>query len=462
MAGGLIDELFVALGFKIDDKGLKQFDKQISSFAKNIGKLAEKMGANVNWEALKKVDDEIQKTIMTVTKLVGATALAILAIDKMAMSLLKNNQAFISFNQQTGLALGNVQRIAQAGMLANMNITPEMVMQSMQAVQSNLAQIRLGQGNIEPYQLLGISPVGKDANQVFDDLRNSIKGLDDMTATNIIQQMGFNPEMITVLRMTNDELADMNGLMLSPEQRQAMEQYGSALRKVQMELGLLKDKALLAIMPSLIKFLKGFEAIAQATFDITQGFNKLLNLIPQLKGVLAAFALAVIAAFNPVIAAITSLYLIIEDLAVWKAGGKSAIGTLVGDLGDGGGKFAPGTMVGNAGASFGAGIGDWLMDKVGVKGHGEQLQKMIQNAQKGMSYDEALKNSTQPQSNLNDKESLIDNTTKISSGGTSAQISHAQNMTQTNYMSFGSPEAVPIAQKANDLMFAMMQVDRTA
>lgn len=404
MAGGLIDELFVALGFKIDDKEVKTFDQNLKS------------------------------TLASATRFAAAVTAAVVVVDRMATSLLKNNQAFISFNQQTGLAIGNMQRIAQAGMLANMNITPETVMQSMQAVQSNLAQIRLGQGNIEPYQLLGISPVGKDANQIFDELRNAISGLDDMTATNIIQQMGFNPEMITVLRMTNAELEDMNGLMLSPEQRQAMQQYGSALRRVQMEFGLLKDQSLLAIMPALIDFLKGFKAIAQVTKDLLDGFGKLLDLIPQLKGVLAAFALAILAYFNPVIAAVTALYLLIEDLAVWKAGGKSAIGTLVGQGG-----------VGGAGFNAGLGLGDMILGKMGLQGNGAQISKMIEGAQKGMSYDEALKNSL-----------------SMGSGGASAQISHAQNMTQNNYMAFGSADAVPIAQRANDLMFAMMQVDRTA
>lgn len=374
MAGGLIDELFVALGFKIDDKEVKNFDNNLKS------------------------------TLQSATRFAAAVTAAVVVVDRMATSLLKNNQAFISFNQQTGLAIGNMQRIAQAGMLANMNITPETVMQSMQAVQSNLAQIRLGQGNIEPYQLLGISPVGKDANQIFDELRSAISGLDDMTATNIIQQMGFNPEMITVLRMTNAELDNMQELMLSPEQRQAMEQYGMALRKVHMEFNLLKDQALIAIMPSLIDFLKGFKAIAQVTYDMLDGFGKLLDMIPQLKGALAALALGILAYFNPVIAAVTALYLLIEDLAVWKAGGKSAIGTLVGQGG-----------------------------------------KLIEGIQGGMNIGDALKNAT-----------------NMAGGAASAQISSAQNMTQNNYMAFGSADAVPIAQKANDLMFAMMQVDRTA
>lgn len=404
MAGGLIDELFVALGFKIDDKEVKTFDNNLKS------------------------------TLQSATRFAAAVTAAVVVVDHMATSLLKNNQAFISFNQQTGLAIGNMQRIAKAGMLANMNITPETVMQSMQAVQSNLAQIRLGQGNIEPYQLLGISPVGKDANQVFDDLRNAIKGLDDMTATNIISQMGFNPEMITVLRMTNAELEDMNGLMLSPEQRQAMEQYGMALRKVNMELGLLKDQALLAIMPALIDFLKGFKAIAQVTYDMMDGFTKLLDLIPQLKGALAALALGILAYFNPVIAAVTALYLLIEDLAVWKAGGKSAIGTLVGQGG-----------VGGAGFSAGLGLGDMILGKMGLQGNGAQIGKMIEGAQKGMSMQDIMNNSTM-----------------FGSGGASAQISHAQNMTQNNYMAFGDASSVPIAKTANDLMFAMMQVDRTA
>ena len=105
----------------------------------------------------------------------------------------------------------------------------------------------------------------------------------------------------------------------------------------------------------------------------------------------------------------------------------------------------PTQAVGVAGFKAGAGLGDSILGAMGIKGNGAQIGKMIEGAQKGMSYQDALNNSL-----------------SMGAGGASAQISHAQNMTQNNYMAFGSADAVPIAQRANDLMFAMMQVDRTA
>ena len=436
MAGGLIDELFVALGFKVDDKEVKNLD--------------------VNLKAV----------IGSALRVVGAIAAATYAIDRMATSMFKTNQAFISFNQQTGLSIGNMQRIAQAGMLANANITPETVMQSMQAVQSNLAQIRLGQGNIEPYQLLGISPVGKDANQVFDDLRNAISGLDDMTATNIISQMGFNPEMITVLRMTNDELAQTQQLMLSPDQREALQQYQSELRKVNMEFGLLRDKALIAILPWFIKFMKGLEAMAEGAERLFNWTLKLVDGLGKFKIALLAFAIAVTAAFSPVTAAVWGLYLVLEDLAVWAMGGKSFFGTTfdiagekLKELGDwlGKGLAGAGSALNEAGKAFEtffSHLGSWW----------SKLPQNLQNFLGGTPGGKAITDmyNRMNQSAFATPSSAMDNAVAMNTPNAMANLNNQQTVNQNNYMSFGSTDAQPVAQKINDLAFAMMQVDRTA
>lgn len=412
MAGGLIDELFMAIGFKVDDKELKT------------------------------ADDKMKEVVSSAKRMVAAVSVAVYAFDRMATSLMKSNQAFINFNRQTGLSIGNMQRIATAGMLADFNMTPESVMSSMQAMQANLAQIRLGQGNIEPFQLLGISPVGKDANQVFDDLRQAIKGLDDMTAVNIIQQMGFSPEMITVLRMTNEELAQTQQLMLAPEQRQALQQYSMELRKVHMEFGLLKDKALITLMPHFIKFLKGLETMAALLERGVEWFDRLIDSLGRFKGVAIVTFTAILSVINPLYAALYALYLILEDLAVWAMGGKSFFGTTFDLLKDkipgvndmfkdwaedinsantALEKFAKtlfhtATWSGDLGARQGQIIGDWINEKIGLMG---------------------------------------------SPTGAAANINANSSLTQNNYMSFPNADAIPVANRINDLTFAALQFDRT-
>ena len=318
-----IDEIFIKLGFKTDDKDIDKTKKKVDDLLDNTDKKS------------KKADISFNNIFKTVRRMAIAAGAAYIAFDRLANSMLKSNQAYINFNRLTGLALANVNKIAGAGMLVDYNLNPENVMGSMQALESNLAQIRLGEGNITPFQLLGISPVGKDAVQVIEDLRQAIKGIDDMTATNIIQQMGLSPEMLTILRMSREEMEQYSAIaqqyMLSPEQRQAMQQYAMGLRLVHMQLNYLKDTIILKVMPAFINFSKNFANILQQGSKFISIIQDVLKLIPQLKLALGGLALFILARFNPIIAALTGLYLIIEDIAVWFAGGKSITGKLFGN-----------------------------------------------------------------------------------------------------------------------------------
>lgn len=293
---GLIDEIFVKLGFKVEDKELKNADKNIKSTLASLRTLA-----------------------------LGVSA-AVIALDRMATSLARNNQSFINFTRQTGLAINQLNKVAGAGMLADFNFNPEKAISGLQAIQSNLAAISIGQGNIAPYQILGINPLGKDATQILEDLRVALRGVDDAMATNLIQQMGLSPEFLSILRMTRSEFEDLSAtarqFMLNDEERSQMATYAIELRKIHMQLIYLKDKALIAIMPYLIKFMQGFTAIVEL-------FARASKAISDCKG--ALIALGVVAGglliyFKPIIALFTALYLILEDIAVWALGGKSLLG----------------------------------------------------------------------------------------------------------------------------------------
>lgn len=318
-----IDEIFIKLGFKTDDKDIDKTKKKVDDLLDNTDKKS------------KKADISFNKIFKTVRRMAVAAGATYIAFDRLANSMLKSNQAYINFNRQTGLALANVNKIAGAGMLVDYNLNPENVMGSMQALESNLAQIRLGEGNIAPFQLLGISPVGKNAVQVIEDLRQAIKGIDDMTATNIIQQMGLSPEMLTILRMSREEMeqysAIANQYLLNPKQRHAMQQYAMGLRLVHMEFNYLKDTLILRFMPTFIELGKQINERIKNLEYIIEMFQNIQKEIPALKLAIAGLATFILAKFHPVLLAITSLFLLLDDLAVWKMGGKSMTGILFGD-----------------------------------------------------------------------------------------------------------------------------------
>lgn len=318
-----IDEIFIKLGFKTEDKEIDKTKKKVNNLLDDVDKKSKKADLSFN---------NFIKTFRRMSIAIGATYLA---FDRLANAMLKSNQAYINFNRQTGLALANVNRIAGAGMLVDYNLSPENVMGSMQNLESNLAQIRLGEGNIAPFQMLGISPVGKNATQVIEDLRQAIKGIDDMTAVNLIQQMGLSPEFLTILRMSTEEMNEYSRIaqqyMLSPEQRQAMQQYAMGLRLVHMQLSYLKDMIVLKVLPAFINFSNNLTAILEKVYKFADMIDVFLAKIPVLKAAIGGLAMFILARFNPILATITALYLLLEDFAVWMLGGKSVIGKIFGD-----------------------------------------------------------------------------------------------------------------------------------
>jgi len=470
MASGLLDSLFVAIGFQIDDKELKKLDKKITETIKNVGKAFSSLGETLDKKGLKdfggkldgvaesagKILAPIMGVVQGVIKVGAAVATTTFIIDRMTSSMLKNNQAFINFQRQTGLSMGKAGNIAQAGMMADFTMNPEAALQSIQNVQSNLVGIGFGEGNLKPFQMMGIQTWGQDALDIFDQLRDKIKGLDNATATYMLNQMGISAELLPVLRMSTKEVAEMRSLMLDETQRKRLEGLSTELRKVHMGYQLFKDKMLLAMLPYLIEFERAWLNISKAFEPVGKELGKLvlnigtpllkilyhitmavagladvfllvlkpLNLLfegidkfitdhPKIISAIELIGLAIMAFVNPALAGVTALMLLLEDLAVWAMGGKSFIGTTIEIAGD---KLKE--------------LGDWL--------GGRGLPAMANN----------------------------NNTMRTASamaggGASSANLNNNQTINQDNYISFNSPDAAPVARKITDLTFAYMQVDRT-
>lgn len=513
MAGGLIDELYVALGFKIDDKGLKDIDNKIEKTFKKAAKIIGSFAKTLDNKGLKafggklagiaklagKILPLIMAVVQGVIKVGAAVATTTFIIDRMTMSMLKNNQAFTNFQRQTGLSIGKAQNIAQAGMLADITMNPEAALQSLQNVQSNLVGIGFGEGNLKPFQIMSISTWGKNALQIFDDLRERIKGLDNATATYMLNQMGISAELLPVLRMSTEEIAEMRSLMLDETQRKRLQDLSVELRKIHMGYQLFKDKILLAVLPYLIQFERAWLNISKAFApfgkdlgkfvknigvplgkilyhitmavaglakiltwgwlikplnEIFEGFGKFISDHPKIISAIELIGLAVLAFVNPGLAGLAALVLLLEDIAVWAMGGKSVIGTTMEIAG---GKLKE--------------LGDWLAG--GFKNVGKNLDNALNNfstffdglKSKWDSLPERLKHwlggGDVGQPNVNAPSNNKVASAMAGGGAGNADLSHTQTINQDNYISFGTPEAHPVAKKITDLAFAYAQVDRT-
>lgn len=272
-----IAEFFVQLGVNVSDKKLKEF----------IGDLGD----------------------MRIGTLANISSVAALAAElfKLGNEAINASVNFQKFSNQTGLSWRELQRWQIVGEQAN--VSAETIAGSISALQKNMAEIRLGRGNIAPFQMLGIG-VNGNAFTVLDKLRDRIRGLDAATATNIIEQMGLSGEMINVLKLSNEEFYKLGKTVggLSKDQEQQFLRTKLAV----VQLGQVFKYAGFEIVGH---FLAAFEKLVPLLNHAYMGFFRLRDIL---------IALAIY--FFPVQAAILGLLLVLDDLAVYFTGGKSLTG----------------------------------------------------------------------------------------------------------------------------------------
>lgn len=295
-----IGELFIALGFNVDAEPLNNFEKSVASAGKKMLKAAAAAtAAAVGFERL------VNSTIMGITKLEN-------------------------FNRQTDLFVEKLREWQVVSQLSNVAMSADEVLNSILALQDNLTQIRLGGGNVAPFQLLGVNVLGKDAFTVLEELREAIDGLDSATAVNLLKQTGLSPNFINVLRLSREEFNKLyKEAFLDPEQRKKLLRLGSDIKNIKLQFLLWKDKAIVASIPAIYAFgdaiFKIYNRIADVVRIIGRFIDKTMGLKKWLAGLSIALTGIAIALF-PLEALIVGLLLLIEDLQVYMEGGDSLFG----------------------------------------------------------------------------------------------------------------------------------------
>ncbi len=361
-------DFFVQLGVKGNtkelDKTIKQLEEaerkssQLIKYRKDLAKattdeekalIKKNFADKVNLENARK-----QKTALTEQRnaltgiikglgafTIGAT-IAYKAIDRMVNSLATANSRMIAFQRQTGISFASLNKYASASASVNFNSTPEQVANTMQNLASNLYDIRMGRGDISPYQELAFvggkpfNPMGMNVEQLIENVREAIKGVGDVQATNLITRMGFSPDDLLMLRMTREEFEKINDLFLSPKEREQMNAYSLQIKKMRLEFQLMKDRAILALMPAFIKLTNVITNFSVVWGNVLTGFTRFIQNSPVLESMFKGITIALVgllAVTKPLYAGFMAIYLVLEDLAYWYAGKGSLFGDIFGERG---------------------------------------------------------------------------------------------------------------------------------
>lgn len=327
-----LGELFIELGVFADTKELEQFEKKLKKVNDSIKKTSKET---------EKTNKNIKSFIKSFAGVITAVTGAYIALNKLTNSLVAQNQEFLNLTRNSTLALSTFQKWNNVGRMFGVKNAAQQIAN----LNQKLFQLKLTGQGAEGFMLAGINPMGQNANGIMEQLRNRVAGLDDDAATFLLSQMGLDPSMLHLLRLTRKEFEDFNnevrGYQLTQEQAENIQKLNIQLEIARIKLQYLKDRAVLAIMPYFVKFMHHVANAAEGLFKLVKMQKEYLStLSPLQKGILAvAVAIGVLRAAllalsaQPIVAGISAilgaLFLILDDIGAYFKGGRSGIGYLL-------------------------------------------------------------------------------------------------------------------------------------
>lgn len=331
-----IGELFLSLGFKVEGK-----DKL----------------------------DDAEKGMERAGLKAAGLAVAVNAVNYAFLAMLngamKAAVGFKNFAIATGLSADELKVWQQAAEVDD--VSAQELTSSIEALQAAQAEIRLGRGNIAPWQLLGISP-NQNPFEVLRQLRDRARELPPELARSIMGQMGVSDGVFRMLRNANLELDKLQTRYRLTERQEAdLIRLNRAWKDLVFSLVSVRDKfaaefapaaekavrALKALVDGLAKFvewLRSSAPIATAVRWLLVGIAAAFGVIGvALAAVAALFAIATAAmiAFElaaspilPILLAISGIIALVvvglaalaaavDDVWTYFRGGKSVLGDVI-------------------------------------------------------------------------------------------------------------------------------------
>lgn len=240
-----LGELFVELGVFGDVEDLKKAEKRIQDFIKTNDKA-------------KKGQDDFSKSIKDGMKafagVVAAVTGAVYALNRLTTSLMDSNNAMLDLTRQSDIALSTFQKWDSIGKMFGIKNAA----QQLESLNERIFELKLTGEGARGFQLAGIMPT--NADNVMEQLRNRIKGMDDTAASYLLRQMGISPQMITLLRLSREEYekltSEVRQYQLTDEQRQSLAMMNVQLQIANQKMQYFKDQILMAILPDLVNFVR--------------------------------------------------------------------------------------------------------------------------------------------------------------------------------------------------------------
>lgn len=320
-----LGELFVELGVFADTKELHAFEQKLQKVNKTMQEAGKKN---------EKVTQNVGKFIKKIAAVATAVTGAIYALNRLTDSLVQSNQEFLNLTRTSDISLGTFQKWNNIGRMLGVKNAAQQI----EGLNQRLFELMLTGEGARGFQLAGINPIGQSAEGIMEQLRARVSGMSDTSASYLLKQMGLDPTMLHLLRLSKEEFEALGQTIqkyqLTPEQTRQVQAMNVQLQIAQIKLKYLKDRAVMAIMPYFVKFIESLARVTEFFEKVVSAIDSFLARIPLLKGAIVAIGAVILAYFYPIIAIFTALYLLIDDFMTFLEGGDSVIGHILNVIDD--------------------------------------------------------------------------------------------------------------------------------
>ena len=324
----------------------------------NIAELFARIGLKTDEDKAKSFGRAMTTVKVGLIATTAAAAAAAVAINKITFEAREGASAFKQFETETGASAQELQKWQSVAEQTNQSA--ESVSSAIKAIVSNQEKIKLGQGDISGYQLLGIDP-RQDPFKILEELREKSKGLSDGMKKNILSQIGVGAGLLQTLNLTRKEFDEMAGRawIISPQAIETLTKAKASIDLAVRSIRYMKAQIAVGLAPQIRKVTKDFQAFMKANEKgIIEGFklgfkyvtmfvkaiynagsmlNRFIkntigweNAMKGLLGVIialnAAFLLSPLGLF---MTGIILLVAVLDDLYVYSQGGKSLFGNMM-------------------------------------------------------------------------------------------------------------------------------------
>lgn len=251
-------------------------------------------------------------------------AAASAALIKFTADTMKTTAALSNLNIKTGVS---EEFANEMGRLADVaGIGKEAIFSAFESISQAQADFKRGEGNISPYTFLGINPMDKKPEEVFEEILKALDkfGDDAQAKTKALQDLGLDP-LLQSLDLKESPLS--KDLLLNKDDIKSLKDLRVEISKFQTNLAILRDKFIALATPIRTFFELGNRIINGLVLltKNTIGFEKAAK---WLSGTL----LILVSLIVPKLSLVGLFLLVVEDFIVYLNGGKSVIGYFVESL----------------------------------------------------------------------------------------------------------------------------------